>query len=87
MPTTTQQLPNPTGLKALRGSVVMMPRHPEDLLAGAFEQRVVDRNRERRSRRQKAGHDQIGQCQPDRVGRPSGHREESVRTAVMPQPF
>jgi hypothetical protein len=48
MPATTQQLPKPMGLKALRGAVVM-PRHPEDLLPGTLEQRVVDRDRQRRS--------------------------------------
>jgi hypothetical protein len=48
MPTTTQQLPNPIGLKALRRPVVM-PGHPEHLLAGTLEQGVVDRDGERRS--------------------------------------
>jgi hypothetical protein len=66
MPATTQQLPNPMGLKALRGAVVM-PRHPEYFLAGPFEQGVVDGDREYSSRREQSGHDQIGQGQSERV--------------------
>jgi hypothetical protein len=48
IPATTQQLPNPMGLTALRGAVVM-PRRPEYLLPGPLEQGVVDRDRQRRS--------------------------------------
>jgi hypothetical protein len=40
MPATTQQLPNPMGLTALRGAVVM-PRHPKYFLPGPCEQCVV----------------------------------------------
>jgi hypothetical protein len=66
MPATSQQLPNPIGLKALRRPVVM-PRRPEDFLPGPLEQRVVDGDRERGSRREQSGHDQIGQGQSERV--------------------
>ena len=62
-----------------------MPRHPEYLLPGTLEQRVVDRDGQRRSDRQEVGHDQIGQRQSHRVARPAGHGEESVRAAVMPE--
>ena len=62
-----------------------MPRHPEYLLPGTLEQRVVDRDSQRRSDRQEVGHDQIGQRQSHRVARPAGQGEESVRAAVMPQ--
>jgi hypothetical protein len=58
LPATTQQLPNPMGLKALRGAVVM-PRHPAYFLPGPCEQGVVDGDREYGSRREQAGHDQI----------------------------
>jgi hypothetical protein len=51
MPATTQQLPNPIGLPALRRPV-MMPRHREHFLTGSLEQRVVDRDGQRRSGRQ-----------------------------------
>jgi hypothetical protein len=36
----------------------MMPRHPEYLLAGPLEQRVVDREGQRRSSGEQSGHDQ-----------------------------
>jgi hypothetical protein len=61
-----------------------MPRHPEDVLPGPLEQRVVDRDRERRIRREHLGHDQIGQGQSERVARPAGVGEQSVCAAVMP---
>jgi hypothetical protein len=48
MPATTQQLPKPMGLKALRRPVVM-PRHTEYFLSRPLDQRVVDRDRQRRS--------------------------------------
>jgi hypothetical protein len=63
----------------------MMPRHAEHLLTGTLEQRVVDRDRQRRSGRQEVGHDQVGQRQSHRVARPARHGEEAVRTAVMPK--
>jgi hypothetical protein len=84
MPATTQQLPNPIGLPALRRTVVM-PRHPEYLLTGSLEQRVVDRDGQRRSGRQEMGHDDVSQRQSHGVARPAGHGEESVRAAVMPE--
>jgi hypothetical protein len=83
MPATTQQLPKPMGFRALRGAVVM-PRRPEDFLPGPLEQGVVDRDRERGSRREQPGHDQIGQGQSQRITRPAGVGEQSVRAAVMP---
>ena len=61
------------------------PGHPEYLLPGTLEQRVVDRDSQRRSDRQEVGHDQIGQRQSHRVARPASQGEESVRAAVMPQ--
>ena len=48
------------GFRALRRPVVM-PRRPEDVLPGPFEQGVVDGDRECRIRREQSGHDQIGQ--------------------------
>ena len=74
MPATTQQLPNPMGLTALRGAVVM-PRHPEDFLPGPLEQRVVDGDRERGIGGKQPGHDQINQGQSERIARPAGIRE------------
>ena len=68
---------------ALRGAVVM-PRRPEDFLPRTLEQRVVHSDRERRACREQSGHDQIGQGQSERVTRPSGVAEHSVRAAVMP---
>ena len=73
----------PDGFRALRGAVVM-PRRPEDFLPGPFEQCVVDRDRERSACREQSGHDQIGQGQSERVTRPAGVGEQSVRAAVMP---
>jgi hypothetical protein len=84
MPATTQQLPNPMGLKALRRPVVM-PCHPEDFLTGTLQQGVVDRDSQRRPGWQEIGHDQIGQRQSHRIARPAGHGEESMRAAVMPE--
>ena len=71
------------GFRALRRPVVM-PRHPEYFLAGPLEQRVVDRDRERRIRWEQSGHDQIGQGQSERITRPAGVGEQSVGAAVMP---
>jgi hypothetical protein len=61
-----------------------MPRRPEDFLPGPLEQRVVDGDRERGSRREQSGHDQIGQGQSERVTRPAGGGEQSVGAAVLP---
>ena len=61
-----------------------MPRRPEHFLPGPFEQGVVDRDRECRARREQSGHDQIGEGQSERVTRPAGVGEQSVRAAVMP---
>ena len=71
------------GLTALRRPVVM-PRHPEYLLAGTLEQRVVHSEGQRGVCREQSRHDQIGQDQSDRVTRPASVREQSVRAAVMP---
>jgi hypothetical protein len=65
----------------------MMPRRTEHFLAGALEQGVVDRDGQRRFGWQQSGHDQVGQRQSHRVTRPAGEGEQSVRAAVMPQPF
>ena len=86
MPATTQQLPNPMGLTALRGAVVM-PRHPEDFLTGPFEQCVVHSEGQRGAGGEQSGHDQIGQGQSQRVTRPAGVAEQSVCAAVMPHLF
>jgi hypothetical protein len=64
----------PDRFRALRRTVVM-PRHTEHLLARPREQRVVDRDRERGSRREQPGHDQIGQGQAERITRPAGDGE------------
>jgi hypothetical protein len=61
-----------------------MPGHPEHFLPGTLEQGVVDRDRECRARREQSGHDQIGEGQSERVARPAGIGEQSVRPAVMP---
>jgi hypothetical protein len=76
----------PDGFRALRGAVVM-PRHPKYLLARPLEQRVVDRDRERGARGKQSGHDQIDQGQSQRITRPTGVAEQSVRAAVMPHPI
>ena len=71
------------GFWALRGAVVM-PRRPEDFLAGTLEQGVVDSDRECRIRWEQSGYDQIGQSQSERVTRPAGTAEQSMCAAVMP---
>ena len=72
---------------ALRRPVVM-PRHPEYLLTGTLEQRVVFYcDGQTRSSGEQSGHDQIGQGQSHRVTRPAGIGEQSVRAAVMPHPI
>ena len=86
MPATTQQLPNPMGLTALRGAVVM-PRHPEDFLTGPLEQCVVHSEGQRGAGGEQSGHDQIGQGQSQRVTRPAGVAEQPVCAAVMPHLF
>jgi hypothetical protein len=63
----------------------MMPRHAEHLLTGTLEQRVVDRDGQRRSGRQEVGHDEVGQRQSHRVARPARHGEEAVRAATVPE--
>jgi len=74
------------GLTALRGAVVM-PRHPEDFLTGPLEQCVVHSEGQRGAGGEQSGHDQIGQGQSQRVTRPAGVAEQSVRAAVMPHPI
>jgi hypothetical protein len=83
MPATTQQLGEPDRFRAFRRPVVM-PGHPEYLLAGTPEQGVVNSEGQRGSGREQSGHDQIGQSQSHRIARPAGVREQSVRAAVMP---
>jgi hypothetical protein len=58
-----------------------MPGRPEDLLPGPFEQGVVDGDRECRIGREQPGYDQIGQGQAERVTRPAGVGEQSVRAS------
>ncbi len=53
----------PDRLGSVRGAVVL-PRHTQHPLAGAFEQPVIDHDGARRSRRQQQIHDQIDQHQP-----------------------
>jgi hypothetical protein len=84
MPAMTQQLGEPDRFWALRRTV-MMPRHAEHLLSGTLEQRVVDRDRQRRSGRQEVGHDKVGQRSSHRVDRPAGDGEEAVRAAMVPE--
>jgi len=43
-----------------------------------------NRDRECRIRREQSGHDQIDQNQSQRITRPAGVGEQSVRVAVMP---
>jgi len=83
MPATTQQLGEPDRFRAFRRPVVM-PGHPEYLLAGTPEQGVVNSEGQRGSGRDQSGHDQIGQSQSHRIARPAGVREQSVRATVMP---
>jgi hypothetical protein len=63
---------------------LLLPGRSEDFLPGAFEQSVVDGDGERGARREESGDDQIGQCQSERVTRPAGVGEQSMRAAVMP---
>jgi hypothetical protein len=61
-----------------------MPRRPEHFLPGTLEQGVVNSDRQRRSGGHEVGHDKVGQHQSERICRPAGVGEQSVRAAVMP---
>jgi len=63
-----------------------MPMRAEDPPAQAPEQRVVDRDEDRRARLGQALGNQGSDPQAELIGRPARAAEEAVRSAVIPDP-
>jgi len=74
-------LPGPLRLRA----VVQVVRAPH-LPARAAEQRVIDRQADRRARLDEHSHQEVQQSQTELVGIPAAAGEEVMRTTVMPHP-
>nr|WP_249218095.1 hypothetical protein [Nocardia seriolae] len=68
-----------------RGAVVE-PARGVDAFAAAPAQRVIDRDRDRGSRRKKLGHNQFRDNQAELGRIPASGGEEPVRTGVVPHP-